>query len=90
MIYFVFTTDDNGRYSYEKQPSICRWNCEKLAESIKGAVSEELTKPHLDLFDEEYKEHYLKKIRKKVCELMVLPNLYLWYYNVIFHCRIIC
>ena len=30
--------DDQGRYSYTNQPSICKWNCMKLAEAIKDAL----------------------------------------------------
>ena len=27
-------SDDGGRYAFNKQPEICRWNLEKLAEAL--------------------------------------------------------
>lgn len=27
-------SDDSGRYNYSAQPSMMRWNCQQLAESI--------------------------------------------------------
>ena len=30
--------DDQGRYSYEAQPEICKWNLIKLAEAIEDAL----------------------------------------------------
>ncbi|BFZ06262.1 hypothetical protein BsWGS_09301 [Bradybaena similaris] len=59
-------SDDGGRYTYRKQPEICRWNCLKLAEAIKDAVPLSETQPHLDLFEEEYGKHYKMKMRQKL------------------------
>ncbi|XP_005102618.1 protein adenylyltransferase SelO, mitochondrial [Aplysia californica] len=59
-------SDDGGRYSYQKQPEMCRWNCVKLAEAIKDAVPLSETKPHIDLFDEEFGAQYKKKMRSKL------------------------
>ena len=39
-----FWTDDQGRYSYEAQPSICKWNLIKLAEAIKDVLPLERSK----------------------------------------------
>ena len=33
-------TDDGGRYAYDKQPSICRWNLQKLSEALSPFLSE--------------------------------------------------
>ncbi|XP_055859967.1 protein adenylyltransferase SelO, mitochondrial-like isoform X2 [Biomphalaria glabrata] len=64
--YFVCNaSDDGGRYSYKKQPEICKWNCQKLAEAIQDAVPLSKTEPVLNLFDEEFDRHYTMKMRKK-------------------------
>ena len=70
---FLFSTnpcvvsDDGGRYTYEKQPSICKWNCMKLGEALHPMISTETTKPVLDeLFDSEFEKCYLEKMKKKV------------------------
>eukprot|EP00002_Diphylleia_rotans_P026629 TRINITY_DN5319_c0_g1_i2.p1 TRINITY_DN5319_c0_g1~~TRINITY_DN5319_c0_g1_i2.p1 ORF type:complete len:540 (+),score=111.77 TRINITY_DN5319_c0_g1_i2:173-1792(+) len=31
-------SDEDGRYSYRKQPEICKWNCSKLAEALSPIV----------------------------------------------------
>lgn len=59
-------SDDGGRYTYQKQPEMCRWNCLKLAEGIKDVVPLSATQPHLDLFDEEFSKHYKMKMRQKL------------------------
>lgn len=42
--------DDGGRYSYEKQPEICRWNLRKLAEALApGGLTEDMTKEGLQM-----------------------------------------
>ena len=33
--------DNGGRYAYDRQPAICRWNLEKLAEALSSCLSEE-------------------------------------------------
>lgn len=58
-------SDDGGRYTYKKQPEMCKWNCVKLAEAIKDVVPITETKPHVDLFDQEFSDHYKKKMRAK-------------------------
>jgi len=39
---------DRGRYSYRAQPEICKWNLEKLAEAIQGALPLEKSKASLE------------------------------------------
>jgi uncharacterized protein YdiU (UPF0061 family) len=31
-------SDDSGRYTYEAQPDICYWNCEKLAAALASVL----------------------------------------------------
>lgn len=38
------TTDDQGRYCYQAQPEICKWNLIKLAEAIKDVLPLERSK----------------------------------------------
>lgn len=47
-------SDDSGRYDYQSQPSICRWNCLKLAEAIQGALPLSKAKQELEIFDQEF------------------------------------
>ncbi|KAJ8307321.1 hypothetical protein KUTeg_015405 [Tegillarca granosa] len=68
------SSDDGGRYTYVKQPTICKWNCEKLAEAIQDIVPLTDTKPHLDLFDEEFGKYYTEKMRKKFGLKKELPE----------------
>ena len=43
-------TDDRGRYAYDQQPSICRWNLKKLSEALApNGLSEDMTKEGLRL-----------------------------------------
>lgn len=39
---------DKGRYSYTAQPEMCKWNLEKLAEAIQGALTLERSKAALE------------------------------------------
>ena len=58
--------DDGGRYCYEDQPKICRWNCVKLAQAIKMSLPLERSKESLKVFDDEYDKAYISGMRKKV------------------------
>ncbi|XP_062605650.1 protein adenylyltransferase SelO, mitochondrial-like [Saccostrea cucullata] len=58
-------SDDGGRYTYIKQPQICKWNLKKFAEAIQGVVPLARTIPETKIFDEEYSDYYTKKMRKK-------------------------
>ena len=64
--------DDSGRYSYKQQPSICKWNCEKLAEALAPLLPLQKSKVILKNFDEEYERSYLNKMRQKVREFCFL------------------
>ncbi|XP_060580339.1 protein adenylyltransferase SelO, mitochondrial-like [Ruditapes philippinarum] len=59
-------SDDNGRYAYQKQPEICKWNCKKFAEAIQMALPLARTEPELQrIFDGAYQPHYNTKMRRK-------------------------
>lgn len=58
-------SDDGGRYDYQSQPSICRWNCLKLAEAIQGAVPLSKAKQELEIFDQEF-DRYLTGARTAI------------------------
>lgn len=59
-------SDDSGRYSYKQQPSICKWNCGKLAEALTPVLPLERSRSILNKFDQEYERVYLNKMRLKV------------------------
>ncbi|XP_065052587.1 protein adenylyltransferase SelO, mitochondrial-like isoform X1 [Rhopilema esculentum] len=59
-------SDDQGRYSYQNQPSICKWNLRKFAEALQDALPLDLSLEILNLYDDEYKMAYLSLMRKKL------------------------
>jgi len=60
-------TDQEGRYSYKNQPSICKWNLEKLAEPLNYLIPLEVSQKILEeTFDAEYEKHYMQKMKKKL------------------------
>ena len=65
---WCFSTDKGGRYAYEKQPAVCKWNCERLAFSLAQLPYMDMTElyPILDLFMPQYEATYLEIMRKKV------------------------
>lgn len=62
----VMFLDDSGRYSYKQQPSICKWNCGKLAEALGPLLPLQRSRTILDKFDEEFDRVYINKMRQKV------------------------
>eukprot|EP00921_Rhytidocystis_pertsovi_P020676 GHVQ01032981.1.p1 GENE.GHVQ01032981.1~~GHVQ01032981.1.p1 ORF type:complete len:879 (+),score=122.54 GHVQ01032981.1:310-2946(+) len=60
-------SDTEGRYSYKEQPSMCRWNCRKLAEALQPLMPvadvEQILK---NKFDETFDREYLNLMRKKL------------------------
>ena len=40
-------SDDGGRYAYDRQPSVCRWNLGKLSEALSPCLPEESAKEAL-------------------------------------------
>ncbi|XP_012788684.2 protein adenylyltransferase SelO, mitochondrial isoform X2 [Sorex araneus] len=60
-------SDGAGRYAYNKQPEVCRWNLQKLAEALEPELPRELAEASLDeAFDAEFQKHYLWKMRRKL------------------------
>lgn len=59
-------SDDSGRYSYKQQPSICKWNCGKLAEALIPVLPLERSRSILNKFDQEYERVYSNKMQLKV------------------------
>ncbi|XP_029646876.1 protein adenylyltransferase SelO, mitochondrial isoform X1 [Octopus sinensis] len=61
------SSDGEGRYSYSKQPEICKWNCRKLAEDIQEAVPLDKTLPELEnIFDKTFNDEYFGMMKKKL------------------------
>ena len=66
-IFIFLFSDDGGRYTYSKQPEICKWNCQKLAEDIQDALPLEKSLPELEaIFDKTYEDEFFRKMKKKV------------------------
>jgi len=60
-------SDDGGRYTYAKQPAICKWNLKKLAEALDEAVPAQETKAIVDeVYDDAFQQHYGKLITGKL------------------------
>ena len=60
-------SDTAGRYAYSKQPEVCKWNLQKLAEALDPALPLELGEAILaEEFDAEFRRYYLQKMRKKL------------------------
>uniref|UniRef100_A0A8C8TK74 Selenoprotein O n=1 Tax=Peromyscus maniculatus bairdii TaxID=230844 RepID=A0A8C8TK74_PERMB len=60
-------SDNAGRYTYSKQPQVCKWNLQKLAEALEPELPLALGEAILaEEFDSEFQRHYLQKMRKKL------------------------
>lgn len=60
-------SDDQGRYRYEAQPEICKWNLLKLGEAIKDVLPLERSKAAVEeIYDVEYQQTYMGKMRLKL------------------------
>lgn len=61
------SSDDGGRYSYENQPAMCRWNCERLGEAWAPAMPEQAWRAVLEtVFDVEFRAAMRAGMRRKV------------------------
>ncbi|KAM8979023.1 protein adenylyltransferase SelO, mitochondrial [Sarcophilus harrisii] len=61
------TSDTGGRYAYNKQPEVCKWNLQKLAEALVPELPLELSEPILEEeYDAEFERYYLHKMRQKL------------------------
>lgn len=59
-------TDNGGRYAFNKQPEICKWNCVKLAEALFLLAPMERLLNAVKSFDDTFQRHYMQCMRKKV------------------------
>ncbi|CAI5734041.1 unnamed protein product [Peronospora destructor] len=60
------TSDDRGRYRYEAQPEICKWNCSVLADQLGLVVDRAGLDISLAAFDKYYEEEYLRLMCEKL------------------------
>jgi uncharacterized protein YdiU (UPF0061 family) len=61
--------DDSGRYSYENQPAMCKWNCERLGEAWEPAMPGVDWQTIVDeTFDPSFQSAYRSGFRAKVSE----------------------
>ncbi|XP_067438211.1 selenoprotein O2 [Thunnus thynnus] len=59
-------SDKRGRYSYQAQPSMCRWNLARLAEALGSELDAAKARAILDEFMPTYETFYLSIMRKKL------------------------
>ncbi|XP_048209717.1 protein adenylyltransferase SelO, mitochondrial isoform X2 [Perognathus longimembris pacificus] len=60
-------SDNAGRYAYSKQPEVCKWNLQKLAEALEPELPLALGEAIIaEEFDAEFQKHYLQKMRRKL------------------------
>ncbi|XP_022604888.1 selenoprotein O-like [Seriola dumerili] len=59
-------SDKRGRYSYQAQPSVCRWNLARLAEALGSELNVAEAGAILDDFMLTYEAFYLSIMRKKL------------------------
>ncbi|ELK24638.1 Selenoprotein O [Myotis davidii] len=60
-------SDTAGRYSFSKQPEVCKWNLQKLAEALVPELPLEQGEAILaEEYDAEFHRHYLSKMRRKL------------------------
>uniref|UniRef100_A0A8C4I006 Selenoprotein O n=1 Tax=Dicentrarchus labrax TaxID=13489 RepID=A0A8C4I006_DICLA len=59
-------SDNSGRYSYQAQPAICRWNLVKLAEALAPELPPDRAEAVMDEYLDLYNGFYLENMRKKL------------------------
>ncbi|XP_077025355.1 protein adenylyltransferase SelO, mitochondrial [Tamandua tetradactyla] len=59
-------SDGAGRYAFGKQPEVCRWNLQKLAEALEPELPQAVAEAALAEFDAEFQRYYLNKMRRKL------------------------
>ncbi|KAF3689055.1 Selenoprotein O [Channa argus] len=59
-------SDNSGRYSYQAQPAICRWNLVKLAEALAPELPRDRAEAVMDEYLGLYNKFYLDNMRKKL------------------------
>lgn len=66
--------DDGGRYAYDQQPDICKWNLQKLTEALAPLISKEEALPILATYNGHFENFYIEKMRKKVLYFLSHTN----------------
>lgn len=64
--YICNASDNSGRYSYQAQPAICRWNLLKLAEALAPELPPERAEAVMDEYMDVYNRFYLDNMRRKL------------------------
>ncbi|KAM7414206.1 hypothetical protein PAMA_019159 [Pampus argenteus] len=59
-------SDNSGRYSYQAQPAICRWNLVKLAEALNPELPPDRAEAVMEEYLDLYNGFYLENMRKKL------------------------
>ncbi len=59
-------TDGEGRYSYNNQPYVARWNLMVLADTLKGICDENKLMSYLNTFLPQHENVYLKMMNKRI------------------------
>jgi uncharacterized protein YdiU (UPF0061 family) len=59
-------TDDEGRYSYNNQPSIARWNLLVLAEALEAITNKENLLEYVNSFFPQHEREYLQLMSKRL------------------------
>ena len=59
-------SDDGGRYAFDRQPSIGRWNCLALANALTTLVERDELSAILSTYDQIYCTAYLARMRAKL------------------------
>ncbi|CAD5110924.1 DgyrCDS283 [Dimorphilus gyrociliatus] len=59
-------SDSGGRYTYERQPEICKWNVGKLCEALTDFIPSSDIQDIMECFDVNYNKSYLSRSREKL------------------------
>ncbi|KAJ8245333.1 hypothetical protein GJAV_G00269660 [Gymnothorax javanicus] len=59
-------SDTSGRYSYQAQPAICRWNLARLAEALGPELQPQSSEAILDEYQSLYNGFYMESMRRKL------------------------
>jgi len=59
-------SDNQGRYAFGQQPSVCQFNLARLAEALSLVVPHEMLTPELDKYKGIYETAFMSKMRKKL------------------------
>ena len=58
-------SDTQGRYSFEKQPSVALWNLHRLADALKSLVNEAQLKEAIAEYESSLVKEYSSLMRRK-------------------------